>query len=321
MLQIFDGLLLLVIVVLAWRSLNDRDVFRAVISFIALGLLIAVAWVRLRAPDVALAEAAVGSGLTGALILSALVRMRRRERAATGTPAGGAEMTSRVLVGVLSLALCAALGWAVLSLPVRPTGLTGASLAKLPESGVTNPVTAVLLNYRGYDTLLEVGVLLLAIVAVWSLRRGEWPASDLHDRPLLMSLLRVVLPVLVLAAGYLLWIGAFAPGGAFQGGALLGGAIVLVMLGGLARRVLAFDRLLRAGLVLGVIVFAAVCAVTMLLTGGLLQFPAGTGGTWIMVIESAALVSIGLTLGLLYFGGRPDGDRLGSEHRRPAHHA
>ncbi len=85
MLQIIDGLLLLVIVVLAWRSLNDRDVFRAVISFIALGLLIAVAWVRLRAPDVALAEAAVGSGLTGALILSALVRIRRRERAATGT--------------------------------------------------------------------------------------------------------------------------------------------------------------------------------------------------------------------------------------------
>ena len=84
MLQIFDWVLLLVILVLAWRSLNDRDLFRAVIKFIALGLLLAVAWVRLRAPDVALAEAAVGSGLTGALILSALVRMRRREQAATG---------------------------------------------------------------------------------------------------------------------------------------------------------------------------------------------------------------------------------------------
>ena len=34
---------------------------------------------------------------------------------------------------------------------------------------------------------------------------------------------------------------------------LVGGAIVLVMLGGLARRALAFDRLLRAGLVLGVV--------------------------------------------------------------------
>ena len=83
-LQIFDWVLLLVILVLAWRSLNDRDLFRAVIKFIALGLLMAVAWVRLRAPDVALAEAAVGSGLTGALILSALVRMRRQEQAATG---------------------------------------------------------------------------------------------------------------------------------------------------------------------------------------------------------------------------------------------
>ena len=85
MLRVFDGLLLLVIVVLAWRSLNDHDLFRAVIKFIALGLLIAVAWVRLRAPDAALAEAAVGSGLTGALILSALVCMRRRERAAART--------------------------------------------------------------------------------------------------------------------------------------------------------------------------------------------------------------------------------------------
>jgi uncharacterized MnhB-related membrane protein len=82
MLQVFDWVLLLVILVLAWRSLNDRDVFRAVIKFITLGLLLAVAWVRLRAPDVALAEAAVGSGLTGALILAALIRMRRRERVA-----------------------------------------------------------------------------------------------------------------------------------------------------------------------------------------------------------------------------------------------
>lgn len=80
MLVVFDWTLLLILVVLAWRSLNDRDLFRAVIKFIAFGLLMAVAWVRLRAPDVALAEAAVGSGLTGALILSALVRMRRREQ-------------------------------------------------------------------------------------------------------------------------------------------------------------------------------------------------------------------------------------------------
>jgi uncharacterized MnhB-related membrane protein len=78
---LLDLLLIAAIVALAWRSLNDRDLFRSVIEFIALGLLVAVAWVRLRAPDVALAEAAVGSGLTGALVLSAAVRMQRRDRA------------------------------------------------------------------------------------------------------------------------------------------------------------------------------------------------------------------------------------------------
>lgn len=75
----FDAVMVLAMIWLAWRSLADRDLFRSVITFIALGLLIALAWVRLRAPDVALAEAAIGSGLTGALILSALARMRRRE--------------------------------------------------------------------------------------------------------------------------------------------------------------------------------------------------------------------------------------------------
>lgn len=306
MLAWFDWTLLLAMAALAWRALNDRDLFRAVIKFIAFGLLLAVAWVRLRAPDVALAEAAVGSGLTGALILSALVRMRarisrRRRDAATANPG------RRILAGSVSLALFGGLSWAVFSWPAQPAGLTEAALSRLPESGVSNPVTAVLLNYRGYDTLLEIGVLLLAIAGVWSLRRGEWPEGHLRDRPLMLSLLRLVLPVLVLAAGYLLWIGAFAPGGAFQGGALLGGGLVLALLGRRAKHLVRRETLLRWALALGVLVFAAVGAITLLQTGGLLQYPAGAGGAWILVIESAALISIGLTLGLLYLGGSPEG--------------
>jgi multisubunit Na+/H+ antiporter MnhB subunit len=323
MLQVFDGILILVISVLAFRALNDRDLFRAVIQFIALGLLLAVAWVRLRAPDVALAEAAVGSGLTGALILSALVRMRLREKSANAgrRARGGSAMMKRIGIGFLSLPLLAGLGWAVLALPVKSPGLTQESLARLPGSGVTNPVTAVLLNYRAYDTLLEIGVLLLAIVGAWSLVRGELPGGDLRARPLLPSLLRVLLPVLLLAAGYLLWIGAFVPGGAFQGGALLGGALVLVMLGGLGGRVVRHERWLRIGLVLGVLVFAALGALSKLLTGGLLQYPPGGSGTWILIIESAALISIGLTLGLLYFGGRPAAAGKEITDGRPGVHA
>ena len=39
------------------------------------------------------------------------------------------------------------------------------ALAQLPNSGVTNPVTAAVLNYRGYDTLLEIAVPLMILLA------------------------------------------------------------------------------------------------------------------------------------------------------------
>lgn len=82
---VFDGLLALLILTLAWRAVTDRLQFRAVVSFVALGLVLAVTWFRLSAPDLALAEAAVGSGLTGALLLAALRRWSDREADSGGS--------------------------------------------------------------------------------------------------------------------------------------------------------------------------------------------------------------------------------------------
>ncbi len=72
----FDLVLGVGLFCLAWLSLSCADLFRAVVLFIAFGLLLALAWVRLAAPDVALAEAAIGAGLTGALLMAALARLR-----------------------------------------------------------------------------------------------------------------------------------------------------------------------------------------------------------------------------------------------------
>jgi uncharacterized MnhB-related membrane protein len=75
----FDTLLGLGLLWLAWRALACPDLFRAIVLFIAFGLLMALAWVRLDAPDVALAEAAIGAGLTGALLLAALARLEAKD--------------------------------------------------------------------------------------------------------------------------------------------------------------------------------------------------------------------------------------------------
>jgi len=78
----FDGVLALTLLWLAWRALRSPDLFTAIVLFIAFGLVMALAWVRLQAPDIALAEAAIGAGLTGALLLAALARLNDLEDSA-----------------------------------------------------------------------------------------------------------------------------------------------------------------------------------------------------------------------------------------------
>ena len=72
---VLDTLLVLILLWLAWAALASRDLFRGIVLFIAFGLVLAMAWARLGAPDVALAEAAIGAGLTGALLLATWGRL------------------------------------------------------------------------------------------------------------------------------------------------------------------------------------------------------------------------------------------------------
>jgi energy-converting hydrogenase B subunit D len=74
---LFDALLAMALVWTALRALLVPELFRSVVLFIAFGLLLALAWARLAAPDLALAEAAIGAGLTGALLLDAVGHLRR----------------------------------------------------------------------------------------------------------------------------------------------------------------------------------------------------------------------------------------------------
>jgi len=83
----FDGLLCLTLVFIAWLLVRTPDLVRAVMLFFAFGLLVSVAWVRLNAVDVALAEAIIGAGLTGAMFLAALSRLGKASSPQAGPAA------------------------------------------------------------------------------------------------------------------------------------------------------------------------------------------------------------------------------------------
>jgi uncharacterized MnhB-related membrane protein len=79
---VFDLLIAGALAWIAWRALATEALFKSVVLFIVFGLLMALAWVRLAAPDVALAEAAIGAGLTGALLLDAVGHLQAARRRA-----------------------------------------------------------------------------------------------------------------------------------------------------------------------------------------------------------------------------------------------
>ena len=82
MIEALNIVLVAMILGLAAWTIATRDAFAATVGFLVYGLLLALAWVSLRAIDVALTEAAIGAGLTGALLIGAASRLRTVETAA-----------------------------------------------------------------------------------------------------------------------------------------------------------------------------------------------------------------------------------------------
>ena len=78
-LQALDiGLAFLVFAVAAW-TIFARGAFAATVGYVVYGLLLSLVWIRLFAVDVALTEAAIGSGVTGVLLIGAAARLRGAE--------------------------------------------------------------------------------------------------------------------------------------------------------------------------------------------------------------------------------------------------
>ncbi|MGM0371245.1 MAG: DUF4040 domain-containing protein [Halobacteriota archaeon] len=163
------------VVISAVISVTLRDVLSAIIALAGFSFGAAVVYVLLRAPDVALTEAAVGAGATTVLFLVTIVKTVR--------PAGD-RVFERIRWGPAALAV-AFLGTLSLTIPAIPrVGAPDSAVVAgevtqyylemaTPETGVENVVTAVLAAYRGFDTLGEAVVVIAAGMAVLLVLRRE----------------------------------------------------------------------------------------------------------------------------------------------------
>ena len=299
----FDiGLIVLLVGIGAWMIMV-RDVVVATIIFVVYGLLMAIAWVRLSAVDVALTEAAIGSGITGMLLLRAAARLK-------GDGVSGARVSFRMTA--VAAVLCAMFSASLAAVVLLPTNaaptLAPVAMQNLDQTGLGNPVAAVLFAYRALDTLLEKVVLLLALIGVWSLAPdrawGGVPSLDSYVPPsdILVFFAQILPPFGIVFAIYMTWTGASYPGGAFQGGTVLAVMWLLVMMAGVMRTPPINSARLRWMLVAGPALFLIVGLAGFFIAAGFLAYPPAYAKALIVVVEFALVISIAATLGLLAAG-------------------
>ncbi len=78
--QILNVILILFLILCALAVERTKDLLSAVIIFAAYSLVMAVLWLLLRSPDVAMTEAAIGAGVTTIMFVAVISRTRRMEK-------------------------------------------------------------------------------------------------------------------------------------------------------------------------------------------------------------------------------------------------
>ncbi|MDR0276432.1 MAG: monovalent cation/H+ antiporter subunit A [Paucimonas sp.] len=240
----------------AWQAKYHR--LAALIMVGVCGLMTCITFVWFSAPDLALTQLVV-EVVTTVLILLGLRWLPRRIEGVS--PAGSQERARLRRLRDLVLAVLVGGGMALLSYAMltRPTPnfISSFYLSRaLPEGGGTNVVNVMLVDFRGFDTLGEITVLVAVALAVFALLRRfrppresiQLPAQQRSLAPDMVTdlvnprhaedtalgfmmvpavLARLVLPMAMLVSMYLFMRGHNQPGGGFVAGLVMSVAFIL----------------------------------------------------------------------------------------------
>jgi multicomponent Na+:H+ antiporter subunit B len=115
--------------------------------------------------------------------------------------------------------------------PASPIAGDAINKVAAQQVGAANFVTAVVLGYRGFDTLLELTILCTAATAgALVLGRPRQASADPDAGFVLQASADLLFPLLLVVGFYIILHGHLTPGGGFQGGVILAAAFFVPLL-------------------------------------------------------------------------------------------
>ncbi|MCW3149072.1 monovalent cation/H+ antiporter subunit A [Stutzerimonas stutzeri] len=231
-----DGVTVLGMAILALTSLLTvlfhRRRLVALMALSVVGLMVALAFARYSAPDLALTQLSVEVVSIILLILTLFFMPDR-------TPVESSSLRSfrdLLLAGSVGT-MVALLAYAVLTRPYE--SIAGFFLENsLSGGGGTNVVNVILVDFRGFDTLGEISVLAIAGVAIYGMLQGLHLPHSIRDyggrlwsvdsHPMILdTLARALLPMALLISVFIFLRGHNLPGGGFIAGLITAVALIL----------------------------------------------------------------------------------------------
>lgn len=156
----------LVMVVTCIRLIISKSLIESIVVMSVFSLFIGICYLFMDAPDVAMTETALGACLSTCVLLN-LVKI-------VGDNVGEVQKSKTILATTLCITFIACLSWASIDLPQfgsenspLQTHLTKYYVENTKEDiAIPSIVAAILASYRGYDTLGETTVILIAGLGV-----------------------------------------------------------------------------------------------------------------------------------------------------------
>jgi len=173
---VLDLILILIFMVVAGIvAVEIRDLLASVIALGAVGFAVAIGFIRLAAPDLAIVQIVIE--VLSLVFFVAVILKTTHVDSAAGRPYKPADIFTFVVFGVFALAFVyfGVRLFAGLAPMSRELGQVASHYLTqgLAETGAVNRVTAVVLDYRALDTLGETTVLFTAVIGVLAVLRLE----------------------------------------------------------------------------------------------------------------------------------------------------